>query len=100
MQTRINICLLVCLACASLPLQARDSQAGQLAPPVSVLQPEAGKVFAAPPGRGSILDPPAASESSAYHFSMIEPPQSNGWSLLFGALLTGGFIVHRRLRPD
>lgn len=100
MQTRIIFCLLLGLAGASLPLQARDSPAGQLAPPVSALQPESGKVLAAPASRGSILEPPAAPDNSAYHFSMIESPQSNGWSLLFGALLTGGFIVHRRLRPD
>jgi hypothetical protein len=95
MQTWIIFCLLLGLAGASLPLQARDSPAGQLAPPVSALQPESGKVFAAPASRGSILEQPAAPGISAYYFSMIESPQSNGWSLLFGALLTGGVIVHR-----
>lgn len=44
---------------------------------------------------GSVLDPPA--DGPGYRFSLAAEPRPANWSLLLGALLCIGFIVHRRL---
>ena len=44
---------------------------------------------------GSVLDPPG--DGTDYRFSIAGEARPAGWSLLLGALLSGGFIVRRRL---
>ena len=44
---------------------------------------------------GSVLDPPPG--GAGYRFAMAREPRPGGWSLVLGALLSGGFIVRRRL---
>lgn len=80
--------LLVVSACFSL-----QPAAAQAAEPVT------DNGMNRPPGvdqrPGSVLDPPA--DGTGYRFSIAAEPKPGGWSLLLGALLSGGFIVRRRL---
>ncbi|MGE5469654.1 MAG: hypothetical protein ACM3X0_02525 [Bacteroidota bacterium] len=62
--------------------------------------PAAGMPGAAPGNEHilrSALDSPGNPD---YRFSVIPPADPAGWLLLLGALLTGGFIVHRRVGGD
>ena len=44
---------------------------------------------------GAPLDPPG--DGTDYRFSLAGEPRPAGWSLLLGALLSGCFIVRRRM---
>jgi hypothetical protein len=48
----------------------------------------------------SALEPPSPPDNADYYFSMRRTPQAKGWEMLLGVLLTGGFIIHRRLASD
>ncbi|HEX6736454.1 MAG TPA: hypothetical protein VF096_16735 [Azonexus sp.] len=77
---------------AGLCLAINVAAAGEPARPDPVaLKPPAAMA----PRPGSVLDPPA--DTAGYRFAMAAEPRPAGWSLLLGALLSGGFSVRRRL---
>ena len=97
MQKIIKLIFILGLASFIAPVGAVEKTAVSPTPFAAVSQ--SGVVRPADSARvlRSALERPGAPENPDYYFSMHRTPQASGWELLLGVLLTGVFIVHRRM---
>lgn len=97
MKRLIKLLFIIGLASSLGAPEALATMTGETTQPAATRNIETVSTPAGAHGLNPIREPATATERPAQHLPLQQTPQPDNWGLLLGALLTGGYIVRRRL---